>query len=222
MHSCVLQEYTKFTIMRDPLERIVSGYNNKINHPLSGNLSVFPEFVKYDILKKWSPQSLREYEQSNGKIEVIPSFDNFLEYLSTTDQNMLNEHFKSFMNLCHPCYINYHFYGNFKLLPDEAFSMLDYFKIPREYYPTSVSHPALSTSSLLPLYYSDMTPQQKVVYARELATTHKASMPQFPHGAMTDELYRKTFSIFSGDLELYYALYPEDKLKHGKFRGNSS
>jgi hypothetical protein len=216
-----LKEYRKFTLMRDPLERIVSGYNNKINHPLSKNQSVFPEFVKYDILKRFSPQSIQEYEASNRRAEVIPTFEDFLQYLAAADQDMLNEHFKSFMKLCHPCYVDYHFYGNFKLLPDEAFTMMDHFNIPREYYPLAVSHPGLSTSNLLPLYYSNMTPQQKVVYARELAASHHASMPQFPHKILSEQLYSTIVSTFLDDLELYYALYPEEKRKHNEYRDSS-
>lgn len=217
----ISQEYFKFAIIREPLERLVSGYVNKIGHPLSTNLSAFPEVVKADILRKVSPNRLDQFTQSHGQMRLIPSFGEYLQYMSSADKDMLNEHFKPFINLCHPCYIDYNVIGNFKNLPGDAYVMLDHLNIPHDYYPVEVSHPALSTSQLLPLFFSDMTPQQKVLYARELASSHHARVPKVPREELHETTYNGIITSMSSELDLYYSLYPEDKDKHLQYRTNS-
>lgn len=217
----MLQEYFKFAIIREPLERLVSGYVNKIGHPLSRNLSAFPEFVKADIVRKVSPSRLQQFKRSHGQMRLIPTFGEYLQYMSTADKDMMNEHFKPFINLCHPCYLEYNFIGNFKNLPEDAYAVLDHLRIPREYYPTEVSHPALSTSQLLPLFFSDMTAQQKVLYARELASSHLARVPKVPREVLSEATYDGVISSMLSELDLYYSLYPEDKDKHHQYRTRS-
>ena len=152
---------------------------------------------------------------------VVPTFGEYLQYMSLADKDMLNEHFKPFINLCHPCYVQYDFFGNFKNLPDDAYAVLDHLQISRKYYPTEVSHPALSTSQLLPLFFSDMTAQQKVLYARELAASHHARVPKVSKEMLSEATYDSVISSVSAELDLYYSLYPEDKDKHLQYRTHS-
>lgn len=153
-------------------------------------------------------------------MHLIPTFEEYLQYMSSADQDMLNEHFKPFINLCHPCYVEYNFFGNFKNLPSDAYAVLDHLQIPREYYPTEVSHPALSTSQLLPLFYSDMTPQQKVLYARELASSHHVQVPKVQKELLSEATFDNVVLSVNSELDLYYSLYPEDKDKHLQYRAH--
>ena len=62
-------------MLRDPLERLVSAYLNKIAYPLGQNLSQFPDNVKVSILKMNAPGKLQAFEDSKRTIEVFPTFE---------------------------------------------------------------------------------------------------------------------------------------------------
>ena len=112
--------------------------------------------------------------------DIYPSFEEFIKYLVDSDLDLLNEHFRPFINLCHPCAVHYNFIGNFYNLPNEAFHILDFLKIPRNYYLNRVGHPTYNTSSSVSGYYHQLTTSLKL------------------------NLLKK----FSHELVLYYLLFP--------------
>ena len=99
-----------------------------------------------------------------------------------------DEHFKPIIYLCHPCAINYNFYDNFKLLPNDANAVLEHFKLNSSYYDNKsfISHTSYKTSDLVTKYFSELTTSQK----------------------------KALFHSFADELDFYYSLYPEEKDSH--------
>ena len=153
-----LKTYFKFAFVRNPFERIVSAYRNKIAvHINYTNREHWPDDILYHILKTYNQEKFKEWAQANfSSLEHYPSFTNFVQYLADANLDSLNEHFQQFLNLCHPCAVNYTFIGNFNRLPHEAFYIIDYLGIPRNYYLNRPGHPTYKTSSLVPKYYDEL------------------------------------------------------------------
>ena len=173
------------------MERIVSAYLDKIAKPLKINFidKRFEETYKADILKALRPEEYSTWLRMNGTNGTIyPTFPEYVQYLNMINLKTANEHFRPIIHLCHPCAVNYNFYGNFKLLPKEASALLDQFKLNTSYYDTTsyISHVYYKTSDLVIKYFLELTALQK----------------------------ETLFYYFADELDFYYSLYPEEKDNH--------
>ena len=179
-----LKHYFKFSFVRNPLERIVSGYRNKIAVPIHyANKNRWPDRILFQILKSYEKPKYKKWAKTNfTSADFYPSFEGFVKYLSSAKLATVNEHFRPFMELCQPCSVNYNFIGNFYNLPDEAYRITNFLGIPQEYYLNRVEHPATNTSSIVPLYYNTI------------------SLP----------LKLRLLQRFSHELLMYYQLYPAE------------
>ena len=104
-----LKNYTKVMFVRDPIERLVSAFNDKF-HP--GQINDF-------YFKKFGREISRNY-QGNGRGIVDLSgrnvtFEEFVRYLVDLHQrnetNKYDEHWASYKDLCLPCNIDYDIIG---------------------------------------------------------------------------------------------------------------
>ena len=154
-----LETYFKFAFVRNPLERIVSSYRSKIAVPMNyRNREHWPDDVLYHITKTYSKEKYTKWKETNfTSTDIYPSFEEFIKYLIDSDLDLLNEHFRPFINLCHPCAVNYNIIGNFYNLPNEAFYILDLLRIPHNYYLNRPGHPTYNTSSLVSGYYHQLS-----------------------------------------------------------------
>ena len=190
-----LKHYFKFSFVRNPLERIVSGYRNKIAVPINyANRNHWPDRILFKIMKKYEKIKYKEWSQTNfTSADYYPSFEGFVQYLTSVQLYSLNEHFRPFMDLCLPCAINYNFIGNFYNLPDEAYHIISFLGIPRNYYLNRVEHPTTNTSSIVSLYYDTI------------------SIP----------LKLRLVQKFSQELLMYYQLYPAESKRDATMLGLS-
>ena len=181
--------YFKFTFIRNPLERIVSAYRNKIAIPIKHEKH-WPYDVLNHIVETYNKDQYDKWKQTNfASTYLHPSFEEFVKYLIDSDLISLNEHFRPFMNLGHPCSVRYNYIGNFNNLPNEAFYILDFLGIPRNYYLNRAGHPKYNTSSLVADYYKRLPNSLKFGLVEK----------------------------FSQELILYYFLFPADLEKDKEF-----
>lgn len=92
-----------FLFARDPFERIVSGYRNK----LEGGKNTYYKWLANRIIKKF-----RQYPVIAGKPKG-PTFNEFVLYLigEHADRKVFNEHWAPIYNFCTPCSINFTIIG---------------------------------------------------------------------------------------------------------------
>ena len=178
-----LNNYFKFAIVRNPMERLVSAYRNKVETPFNHSNHHFPDRLKGYILRRFrKPEYQKWLEMGNQSMDIHPTFIEFLRFMLLYPLSVYNEHFKPVLDLCFPCAIHYDFYANFKSQNYDVFAVMDYLGIPSSYYP-SVLLKDKPTGDYLQDYF------------RMLPADFKDHM----------------FLTFRPELEFYYALYPEQR-----------
>ena len=202
----MLKNYFKFMMIRNPLERLVSAYRNKIEPPLvisdfhSRQLNFqMPNFTyvqgrnpflvqRWVILLKYKPNSLIDWVKANGSRELSVDFPTYVRWIMDSRDADLNEHFSSILHNAAPCRVDYDLYLNFKnysrdvhLLISRLNTSTDYF-VDRDYH----TKPGSDTRSTLPHYYSQLSPDSR----------------------------RRLFVRMAPELDFYYHLYPEEQLSH--------
>ena len=173
--------------MRNPLERLLSAYRNKLEHPvLYAERKHFPASLQLFIVSLFRPKYVHTWleSQTEDRHVLFPSFKEFVNYMSIFSLQDYNEHFIPFSELCHPCAIGYDLYANFKTMDYDIEAVLEYLSIPSSYYPSVASHH--HTKELMNDYYRLITWREK----------------------------KALFNTFQNDLDLYYALYPEETNTH--------
>ncbi|KAK7483703.1 hypothetical protein BaRGS_00025024 [Batillaria attramentaria] len=108
MKYFLLQSSTKFMFVRDPYERLFSGYIDKIFTPnaLGGRLS-----------QQISPNS--DHQTSCA---TDATFTEFLRYV--THSNSVNQHFKPAYSTCFPCHMDYDVIGKMETFRQDTESIL--------------------------------------------------------------------------------------------------
>ncbi len=187
-----MRDYFKFMVVRNPLERLVSGYRNKIEPPLSDLSTKFPNYVKRHILRMYRPMDFQLWLSEGGRHNMSISFPEFVQYVIDTDLELLNPHFKPMIHTCHPCRVRYHFYGNFEIFGRDMTLIIEKLQTKPKYYPNRSLHTAgHETKTYLTGYYNQLTHIQKA------------------------DLFYKLKS----ELEFYYHLYPLERDCHSKLLG---
>lgn len=178
-----IRDYFKFTILRHPLERLVSGFRNKIEPPLVREGGKF-NLIKQDILKKYRNRAYQVWLIADDSYQIAIQFSEFVNYFIQSDKNVINPHFKPFINTCHPCSIRYDFYGNFHNYGSDVQSVVDMFGLSFTWYRNKSLHStSKDTRTLAKTYYDQLSHDQKL----------------------------KLLHSFKEDLDFYYNLYPDER-----------
>ena len=192
-----LQCYYKFVIVRNPLERIVSSFRNKVEPPLKHDPKswhVFPEKHKFEMLQRYRPDELLYWQNmaQHKKFNISVTFSEFIRYLVDTDWTDLQEHFQPQIQVCHPCLVRYHFYGSFRNYSSDVAQLIEKFKTdPKFYRDESLHNSSEQTNRYLAHYYNKLPHREKLQLL----------------GRWYDEL------------AFYYTLYPSEKFSHFKLLG---
>lgn len=191
----MMHTYYKFMIVRNPLERIVSGYRNKIEPPLNfEKQDSFPHKVKKEILMRFRLGEFLQWQKisKTRQYNITVSFPEFVLYLVNTASEELNEHFRASMDICHPCVVGFDFYGNFRNYSQDSQALIKKFKAdPRFYRDESLHSNSDQTSQLLSHYFNQLTSREKV----------------------------KLLGVWYDELAFYYTLYPLEQFSHATLLG---
>ena len=183
-----MKKYYKMMIVRNPLERLLSGYLNKIRQhqqPAQGEFP-FPLDVKRELIARYHPTEYQLWLDSNYS-EPIISFPEFVQYIVDTEWTLLNSHFKPMTDVCHPCRVRYDFYGSFKNLYIDGLLLADRLGAKREYFRNKPAHrPQDSTNAKLKHYFSQL---------------HY-------------DLKKRLLMHWWTELDFYYHVYPEERHSH--------
>ncbi|KAJ6662129.1 hypothetical protein lerEdw1_012594, partial [Lerista edwardsae] len=108
-----LKTYTKVIFVRDPMERLVSAFRDKFEHP---NSYYHPVFGKA-IIKKYRHDADKESLTTGSGVK----FEEFIQYLLDSRRPIgMDIHWEQINKLCYPCIINYNFIGKFETLEEDA------------------------------------------------------------------------------------------------------
>ncbi|XP_015857081.3 carbohydrate sulfotransferase 9 isoform X1 [Peromyscus maniculatus bairdii] len=120
-----LNTYTKVVFVRDPMERLVSAFRDKFEHP---NSYYHPVFGKA-IIKKYRPNVYAETLNNGSGVK----FKEFVYYLLDAHRPVgMDIHWERVSKLCYPCLINYNFVGKFESLEEDANYFLQLIGAPKE------------------------------------------------------------------------------------------
>lgn len=193
-----LNNYFKFVMYRQPLERLVSGYRSKVGrYPLTGLDEHKPHFnwLRKAILLYTQPERYRHYLGLRGKTAINITFPNFIDYwLSQPTQLKYDEHFRSISSLCQPCRTQYNFYGNFKHFNEDAHVLVARIGGRPEFLRGGYYQGEDSTAALAPQLYAQLTAKQK-------------------HGVLTS---------LAQELDFFYHIFPDEANSHRRILGLDS
>lgn len=182
-----IRSHFKFMIVRNPLERLVSGYRNKIEPPLETLSSMFPYYIQREIVQLYHPQDLDRWLESNASYPLRVNFEDFVRYLVEKDNADINPHFRPMIDTCHPCEIRYDFYADFRSLgQDVDYIIRKIHAKPKYYRDQSLHSNSTQTKSFLGQYYSKLP----------------------------ETLRHRLFQDWRSELDFYYHLYPDEKNSH--------
>lgn len=105
-----LRHYYKFLFVREPFERLLSGFEDKFVSNI-WNWAETPHHTS-EILNRYR----KEHPNTTGDITLTK----FIHYVLSLRDEARNEHWRSYQGLCHPCAVDYDFIGHFENLRQEA------------------------------------------------------------------------------------------------------
>jgi hypothetical protein len=102
-----LQHYTKVIVVRDPMERILSAFRNKLEQSSDGH-EYFSQKYGTKILKKYHPDLPQDVLEKGEGL----TFQDFVQYVihpmdfpRFKPWIHMNEHWERYFVLCHPCFV---------------------------------------------------------------------------------------------------------------------
>lgn len=181
-----LKNYYKFMIVRNPLERLLAAYLDKVNNE--------EERLYYSNLKKEVVAWSRCGSQSDTLMQP-PQFDEFINYY-LSHYKLMEQDFKTALDVCSPCLVNYNFYAKYQVLNYHMDALLSLLGINKSYY-LSNTHSAKHNGrpihdqmdKLMSLHFSKLECDQK----------------------------RRLLLMMADELEFYYGLYQEEAGMHLKY-----
>ena len=127
-------------------------------------------WVKKYIYGYTHPHEYREWKKMNGTTSVVISFSDFIDYwLNSIGKMSQDTHFLPIFDICHPCHIQFNYYGNFNAFDEYADVLIKVIgnndTSARHSYHTEMK----KMLSMTPDYYSQLSTKQKEMIVDKLA-----------------------------------------------------
>lgn len=175
-----LDNYYKFMFIREPFERLLSAYRNKLQ---SKSSKYFRNTFGRSIIKRFRESQENgdndmEEEEEGADLKAMNDtvhFHEFLQYLvDPVRREPLNEHWAKYYKLCHPCFVNYDFVGKYDTINSDASHVLKSLHVDHliKFPARSASYRYSRTFTRLSDYYKDIPPQL-------LRRVYKSYQPDF-------------------------------------------
>ena len=122
--SEIMKSYKKFLFVRHPMERLVSAFRDKFKS----------NTTDADNFRYYHAKRMMSYFRKQKDVDPFGKgikFWEFLGYLTKIDPSKLQEHWKPYYHLCHPCAVDYDFIGNFSNLKSDADHILEDINFPK-------------------------------------------------------------------------------------------
>ncbi|KAK4305064.1 hypothetical protein Pmani_023029 [Petrolisthes manimaculis] len=159
-----LETYKKLVVVRDPYERLLSAFRDKLER--SGN-NYYETNVASVIKKRFRGK------QKDGDEGI--TFSQFVKFLNTRKQGEYDEHWRPYSHTCFPCGIRYDIIGKYETLVEDSERFLRLIGAPEDlHYPP---YSPRNTSSLLPHYLDTLSPRQLI----RLHTIYKTDLEMFDY-----------------------------------------
>lgn len=177
---------------RNPLERLVSAYRSKVKRiPLQGLEDEQPHYnwLRKRIYKYTHPQGYRRWYRDSGSTAIDIKFPDFVAYwLDNADYRTRHDtHLMLIFDLCEPCRVRYHYYGNFATFEQDANVLASRIGTSMEFLRQSYYKNAeRETDKITSEYYGQLTLEQKIRVFKRLAV----------------------------ELDFYYHLFPSERNSH--------
>lgn len=174
----ILEEYTKFIVVRDPFERLLSAFREKLEAN-NYNISRFSK-LKRNIKVQGHKfrKIIKKLTKDDPGLEQDIEFYEFLQYVLTpsiSKKPSYNIHWRPIFDLCHPCLINYNAIAKYETLERDSNFILDLLEADRKF-PRSKSS---TTKILMRRYYKTIPPEA----IRELYEIYKYDFLLFDYKA---------------------------------------
>lgn len=190
----ITQNYYKFIMCRNPVERLVSAYMSKIrSQPLIGLEDSEPErnWLKLEIYQATHPGLFLAWVKRGANTPVIISFSDFINYYIQTGGIRRDEHFTTIVELCNPCQVRYSYYGNFNTFEREVGVFTERIGGNSSLLLDAEHQSRGPTSDIAPKFYEQLSYQQKI----------------------------KVIDILATELYFYYSLFPAEIGSHKTIMG---
>ncbi|XP_066275072.1 carbohydrate sulfotransferase 11-like [Branchiostoma lanceolatum] len=115
-----LTNYTKFMIVREPLERLLSAYQDKFRYGKA--VKLFEALYGDYFVKDRAPSHKKGHQikagEEDGRLHV--TFPEFVRGVLTRERKYRNVHWEPQHVICHPCMIHYDYIGHLDTMSDDV------------------------------------------------------------------------------------------------------
>ncbi|XP_053330321.1 carbohydrate sulfotransferase 8-like [Spea bombifrons] len=123
----MLKDYTKVMFSRNPFQRLVSAYRDKILHTEAYYGTKLVQMIK------------EKFRTPHKRKENV-TFEEFVSYILLGDPNKWDIHWLPMHRLCDPCNIHYDFFGKYETIKEDADYVLRAIGAPERMTYPSVKH----------------------------------------------------------------------------------